>query len=92
MRKGNMAAFAAALVAFAACTFENDMSYPPLQGKITSFSVEGQKNVTINDEAQTVDVLLEETAEISTLKVTSFEITETSALIFTISYSESFLM
>ena len=76
MRKGNMAAFAAALVAFAACTFENDMSYPPLQGKITSFSVEGQKSVTINDEAQTVDVLLEETAEISTLKVTSFEITE----------------
>ena len=76
MRKGNIAAFVAALVALSACTFENDMSYPPLQGKITSFGVEGQKSVTINDEMQTVDVLLEETAEISTLKVTSFEITE----------------
>ena len=45
MRKGNIAAFVAALVALVACTFENDMSYPPLQGKITSFSVEGQKSV-----------------------------------------------
>jgi hypothetical protein len=60
----------------ASCTFENDMSYPQLQGRITAFAVEGQKSVTINDENQTVEVVLQETAEISTLKVTSFEISD----------------
>ena len=60
----------------ASCVFTNDMSYPLLQGQITAFAVEGQKSVTIDTEAQTVEVLLEETAEIKELKVTEFAITE----------------
>ena len=35
----------------ASCTFDNDMSYPQLQGKVTAFAVEGQKSVTINDDS-----------------------------------------
>ena len=60
------------LLACSSCLFENDMSYPRLQGRITAFAVEGQKSVTINDEAQTVEVLLQETAEIADLKVLEF--------------------
>jgi hypothetical protein len=52
------------------------MSYPRLQGRITAFAVEGQKSVTINDETQRVDVLLEETAEIGSLKVLEFALSE----------------
>lgn len=58
------------------CTFDNDMSYPQLQGKITAFAVDGQKSVTINDDTQTVEVVLEETAEIKDLKVTEYSISE----------------
>lgn len=58
------------------CTFENDMSYPLLQGQIVAFAVEGQKSVNINAETQTVDVLLQETAEISALKVLEYAITD----------------
>lgn len=64
------------MMSLASCLFENDMSYPPLQGKITAFAVEGQKSVKIDDEAQTVEVLLQETAEISSLTVTEYSITE----------------
>ena len=61
------------------CTFENDMSYPRLQGRITAFEVEGQKSVNIDAENQRVDVLLHETAEIDALKVLDFAISEKAA-------------
>ncbi|MBR5103914.1 MAG: PCMD domain-containing protein [Bacteroidales bacterium] len=64
------------LLACVSCVFENDMSYPQLQGRITAFAVEGQKSVTINDGTQTVEVLLQETAEINNLKVLDFELSE----------------
>ena len=64
----------------AACTFKNDMSYPLVQGQITAFAVEGQKSVNINPETQTVEVLLQETAEIKELKVTEFAITENTTI------------
>lgn len=64
------------LLICSSCVFRNDMSYPRLQGRITAFAVEGQKSVTINDETQRVDVLLEETAEIGSLKVLEFALSE----------------
>ena len=72
----HIAALLVSLLACASCVFENDMSYPRLQGRITAFAVEGQKSVTISDEAQTVEVLLQETAEITNLKVLEFELSE----------------
>lgn len=71
-----VAAVLSAAFAFASCVFENDMSYPRLRGEITAFAVEGQKEVTINSDSLTVDVLLEETAEIDSLVLLEFAITE----------------
>ena len=76
MRKTGYLTLLAALSFLVTCVFENDMSYPPLQGQITAFAVEGQKSVEINTETQTVDVLLEETADIDALKVLDFAISE----------------
>ena len=53
------------------CLFENDMSYPRVYANITAFGVEGQKSCTINTDARTVDIVLEETADITALTVTS---------------------
>lgn len=75
-RTGNIVTLLSVLLLGVSCTFNNDMSYPPLQGQITAFTVEGQKSVTINAEAQTVEVLLEETAEIEALKVLEFAISD----------------
>lgn len=72
----NVVALMLSLLACTSCLFENDMSYPRLQGRITAFAVEGQKSVTINDAAQTVEVVLQETAEIADLKVLEFELSE----------------
>lgn len=79
-RISNLFTLLVAFVACASCTFENDMSYPKLQGSITAFAVEGQKSVTIDNEAQTVQFLLEETAEITRLKVEEFAISEKTIL------------
>lgn len=68
------------MFAGASCVFDNDMSYPPLQGQITAFAVEGQKSVSIDTESQTVDVLLQETAEIEALKVLEFSISDKTTM------------
>lgn len=51
------------------CLFENDMSYPYLKGEIVSFEVEGQKAVSIDPKARAVKVELNETVDITDLKV-----------------------
>lgn len=71
-----IAAIVSSAFALASCVFENDMSYPRLRGEITAFAVEGQKEVTINSDSLTVDVLLEETAEIDSLVLLEYAITE----------------
>ena len=76
MRRKGFLTLLAAVSFCASCTFDNDMSYPPLQGQITAFAVEGQKSVNIDAETQSVEVLLEETADIDALKVLEFEISE----------------
>lgn len=75
-RFAHIAAAFIAVYAAVSCTFSNDMSYPRLQGQITAFAVEGQNSVSISAETQTVDVLLEETADITSLKVTEYAISE----------------
>ena len=43
-----------------ACKFPNDLDYPLVQGEFTSFSVEGQESVTINNETRHIDIILQE--------------------------------
>ena len=72
----NIAVSLALALAAVSCVFDNDMSYPRLKGEITAFAVEGQKEVTINPDSLTVDVLLEETAEIDSLRITEYQLSE----------------
>lgn len=72
----NISTVIAVVLMLPACVFDNDMSYPRLKGDITAFAVEGQKEVTVNPDSLTVDVLLEETAEIDSLKLVEFAVSE----------------
>ncbi len=65
----------------AASCIENDLSYPDVVAEITAFEVEGQRSVTIDNVARTVDVVLGENADISNAKVLKFEFTEGAELI-----------
>ncbi len=58
------------------CLIENDMSYPKKEAVITSFEVEGQKSVRIDPESRHVEVVLEETADMTSLKVKSIGFNE----------------
>ena len=60
---------------------KNDMSYPRIVADITSFSVEGQKSVTIDAGTRTVTVILEETADIKALKLLDFSFTADAVMI-----------
>lgn len=62
------------------CVFKNDMDYPLIPGNIIVFSVEGQKNVIIDNKSRNVSVELEETAEIANLKITGFQISDGAVL------------
>lgn len=56
------------LLGFVSC-IENDLSYPDVVTEITGFAVEGQKGVTIDKSARSVSIVLEETADMTDLKV-----------------------
>ena len=51
--------FATGLLAVS-CLIENDMSYPSTEAVILSMQVEGQKDINIDTEAHTVEIVLEE--------------------------------
>ena len=48
---------------------ENTLSYPRVKGEIVAFEVEGQKSVTIDSDKRLVNIVLEETADESCVKV-----------------------
>ena len=63
------------------CYFRNDLDYPVVPGDILTFSVEGQKGVTIDPQAHTVVVDLREDADASRLKVLSATVSPDASLI-----------
>ena len=65
-----------ALSLFAVSCIENTLSYPRMKGDIISFEVEGQKSVTIDHEKRIVDIVLEETADESAVKVLNYAYSE----------------
>ncbi len=74
-----------ALVVFAALLavscVENDLSYPNVTADFTSFEVEGQKTVNIDPASRTVEIVLNETADISRLKVLGYTMTEGASVV-----------
>ena len=62
--------------AVSSCLIKNDMSYPRIRAAVTSFEVKGQKSVTIDENARTVSVSLDELSDISAVEVVSASMTE----------------
>ena len=62
------------------CLFENDMAYPDIPADIVAFEVEGQESVTIDNEARTVEVVLDEVCDMSRLKVINVAVSEDAEL------------
>lgn len=60
---------------------KNDLSYPRIVADITSFAVQGQKSAEISSGTRTVSVVLEETADITSLPVMDFTYTEGAELL-----------
>lgn len=60
---------------------KNDLSYPRIVADITSFAVQGQKSAEITSGTRTVSVVLEETADITSLPVMDFTYTEGAELL-----------
>lgn len=58
------------------CQFINDMINPTLKGVFETFEVEGASKVVINNLEQTIDITLEETADLSSVKVKSYTLGE----------------
>lgn len=54
---------------------ENDLSYPDVTVTFTSFEVEGQKSVAIDDAFRTIDIVMGESADMSRVKVLGYSLT-----------------
>lgn len=70
-----------ALLSLTSCLLENDLSYPKMPMDITGFEVEGQKSVTINPETRTVDLVMEETADLANIRVKNITVSEGAQIV-----------
>ena len=70
--------FVSLLAVSIACVscFDNPLDYPYLHGGITQISVEGQKSVSIDNNRQVVEIVLDEYADITNLRVKEYSFTE----------------
>lgn len=57
------------MLSLTSCLFENDIDYPEVPADIITFEVEGQESVNIDVDRKTVEVVLDELADMSHLKV-----------------------
>ena len=73
---GQMLAMAAAALLAQSCLIENDMSYPRILANVIAFAVEGQESCSIDADSRTVTIVLEETADPASLKVTESAVSE----------------
>ena len=78
--KGRFITMFLVLVSAVSCLFENDMAYPKVDSDILVFEVEGQKSVTIDKDTRSVHFVLEETADISNLKVEEISLSENAVI------------
>ncbi len=68
------------LLMSASC-IKNDLSYPEAVPEVTSFEVEGQKSVTIDNETRTIDIVMGEVADMSNVKVDSYSFTHDAQVV-----------
>lgn len=70
-----------ALLSLTSCLLENDMSYPKVPMDITAMEVVGQKSLTINPDTRTVDIVMEETADLANVQVKNITISENAQIV-----------
>lgn len=63
------------MLALVSC-IENDLSYPRVVAEFTSIEFEGQKSVIIDKEKRTIDVVMGESADLSYVKVLSYNLSD----------------
>ncbi len=64
------------IMSISSCLISNDMSYPKVSADITGFDVEGQVSSEIDPKTHTINIVLNETANISKLKISRFSMSE----------------
>lgn len=64
------------MMTVSSCQFINDLIYPNLKGVFETFEVEGASKVVINNLDQTIDITMEETADLSSVRVVSYTLGE----------------
>lgn len=78
MRK--LVGFILLMAVYVSC-IKNDIPYPILVSDITSFKVEGQTKCDIDNQKRTVAVEVDESVELSKLKLLAFEVTNDATII-----------
>lgn len=81
MRKFSIYALFAVMLAMTSCLFDNDMAYPEIPADIVTFEVEGQESVNIDTEKKIVEVVLDEVADMTRLKVVAVAVSEQAKII-----------
>ena len=77
------------LLSSASCLIKNDMSYPRVDADIISFEVEGQVSSSIDPKSKTVSIVLQETADISKLRVKKYQLSEGAEIIDSFSVGDN---
>lgn len=75
MKRMTITILAAASCLLFSC-MKNPLDYPQLEAIITSLEVEGQESVTIDNMTRTVEIVLDEYADITKLKVLDYRFSE----------------
>lgn len=76
MKKMRYFFLAVSLLLFHSCLIENDMSYPRVSADFLTFEIEGQESVSIDTKTRTVSIVLSETADLTSLKISKVSFTE----------------
>lgn len=88
MRNRNIICYIICLLSLTACVIEDDIPYPLLEGAILSMTVEGQRageegqsvEATIDAKARTVTLFVNDSVDLSRLKIKSLKVTEGATL------------
>ena len=88
MRNRNIICYIICLLSLTACVIEDDIPYPLLEGAILSMTVEGQRaaeegqgvEATIDVKARTVTLFVNDSVDLSRLKIKSLKVTEGATL------------
>ncbi len=64
-----------------ASCIENDLSYPVAVAEFTSFEVEGQKTVTIDNDARTIGIVMGESADMGNVRILNYSVSHDAEVV-----------